>query len=248
MAPSTLAGKLQIKPGQTLLLLNKTPDFVQALLPLPEGVKLREGLGGAADVVFFFAHDRRDLAALAPAALAALGPEGALWVAYPKKTAGVKSDLNRDAGWEPVSDAGWEPVRMVAVDAVWSAIRFRQGVRRSVESGEEQHFAGAREVLRPIYDRLRPQLLSLGSDVELSVRESYIAFSCGRQFAVVKTRSRPLQLELGLRLPETPAAGRLQPVSKNFGSEAVTHQVNFVDVAEVDAAVLAWLRAAYAAL
>jgi hypothetical protein len=37
----------------------------------------------------------------------------------------LKTDVNRDGLWEPLKPTGWRPVRQIALDAVWSAIRFR---------------------------------------------------------------------------------------------------------------------------
>ena len=52
-------------------------------------------------------------------------PGGPLWIAYPKGTSGVKTDVNRDRLWEALRPTGWRPIRQVALDEVWSAMRFR---------------------------------------------------------------------------------------------------------------------------
>jgi hypothetical protein len=51
-----------------------------------------------------------------------------LWVAYPKGSSGVKTDVNRDRLWQALEPTGWRPVRQVALDETWSAMRFRPGV------------------------------------------------------------------------------------------------------------------------
>jgi len=38
-----------------------------------------------------------------------------------------KTDVNRDKLWPVLDPLGWRPVRMVAIDEVWSAMRFRPG-------------------------------------------------------------------------------------------------------------------------
>ena len=48
-----------------------------------------------------------------------------LWFAYPKKTGGIKTDLSRDHGWEPLAGKELLPVTQVAIDDTWSALRFR---------------------------------------------------------------------------------------------------------------------------
>jgi hypothetical protein len=54
-----------------------------------------------------------------------VAPLHALWIAYPKKTPGMKTDLSRDVGWEDVERASLSAVTQVAVDETWSALRFR---------------------------------------------------------------------------------------------------------------------------
>jgi len=58
-------------------------------------------------------------------ALDLYGVGGRLWFAYPKKTGPVRTDLDRDHGWEPLTQAGLLPVTQVPLDATWSALRFR---------------------------------------------------------------------------------------------------------------------------
>ena len=49
-----------------------------------------------------------------------------LWFAYPKKSSKkYVSDITRDSGWLPLGEMGFEGVRQVAIDADWSALRFR---------------------------------------------------------------------------------------------------------------------------
>jgi hypothetical protein len=51
---------------------------------------------------------------------------GHLWLLYPKASGGIATDITRDRGWDPVLGAGFLPVAQVAVDADWSALRFRR--------------------------------------------------------------------------------------------------------------------------
>jgi len=53
--------------------------------------------------------------------------DAVLWFCYPKASSKrYRCDFNRDTGWQSLGDHGFEPVRQVAVDADWSAIRFRK--------------------------------------------------------------------------------------------------------------------------
>src|SRR5262249_41942485 len=102
------------------------------LLPLPEGASVTTVSGdeaageGGYDAVHLFVRDRGDLDRRAPTALAAAGRNGLLWIAYPKGGARAGTDLNRDRLRVSVEEAhGWTAVTQVAIDADWSALRFR---------------------------------------------------------------------------------------------------------------------------
>ncbi len=127
---SELARKLQIKPGNRVLLQNAPEGCGAALEPLPEGATVTTAARGEADVVLAFARDSKELGKLAPKAMKAVREGGILWMAYPKRTSGLDTDLTRDAGWKVVDEAGWGAVAQVAIDATWSAVRFKPGAAR----------------------------------------------------------------------------------------------------------------------
>lgn len=47
------------------------------------------------------------------------------WVAFPKKTSNIPTDLGRDQGWDKLTEADWIPVRQISINDQWSALRFR---------------------------------------------------------------------------------------------------------------------------
>lgn len=125
MAGNPLAKKLLIKPGTGLLLLNAPPDYGDLLGELPEGVRVADAPGGTFDVVHLFVNDRAELERFAGVAMESTKPKGVLWIAYPKKSSKVKTDITRDTGWDAVYGAGWRGVTQVSIDETWSALRFR---------------------------------------------------------------------------------------------------------------------------
>jgi len=92
---------------------------------LPDGVTLVDGPAGTLDFVQLFVRDSAELAEHTPAALAAIKRDGVFWISYPKKSSGVVSDLTRDEGWAPITAAGLRPVTQIAIDEIWSAVRWR---------------------------------------------------------------------------------------------------------------------------
>ena len=52
-------------------------------------------------------------------------PNASVWISYPKKTSKVEGDLSRDLIRRAMIGRGWRAVSIVAIDQVWSALRFR---------------------------------------------------------------------------------------------------------------------------
>jgi hypothetical protein len=137
MATKSLASKLGIKSGYQLLLLNAPQEYPAQLEPLPEAATIHLAPGGVPagdapalygalyDVVQVFVRNKAEVDRQAQLAKELLKPGGLLWYSYPKKSSKVESDISRDQGWESVNALGLEPVAQVAVDDVWSALRFR---------------------------------------------------------------------------------------------------------------------------
>jgi len=90
----------------------------------PAGVTVATSLARGLDLVLLFAVSQRDLNARWPKALAAVQPDGALWVASPKRSSGVATDLGMGQ-WAATRGSGWNPVSMIAIDETWSATRFK---------------------------------------------------------------------------------------------------------------------------
>jgi hypothetical protein len=88
---------------------------------MPEGVTPAAGLGDA-DVAVVLVDDEPGLRAFAGDHRGILGAPRALWLLYPK---GNRIALNRDSLWRLMADYGVRPITQVAVDEVWSALRFR---------------------------------------------------------------------------------------------------------------------------
>jgi hypothetical protein len=119
MSTKTVAQKLLIKPGHRILPLNAPAGYPDLLGQLPQGAAIVAT--PPADVVHLFVRGQAEVGAHAPAAFDAVGPGGLVWISYPKG----KSELHRDTLWTAVQPLGWVGVTLVAVDATWSAMRFR---------------------------------------------------------------------------------------------------------------------------
>ncbi|MGG1552569.1 MULTISPECIES: hypothetical protein [Paenibacillus] len=113
-----LLKKLRYKQGRALV------------LQAPEGYKL--GVEEAGDpsgkyaFVQFFVHNAADVDAWIHQAIGYAEEEALLWITYPKQSAKVKTDINRDSLFG-IIDKGtaYTVVSNVAVDDKWSALRLR---------------------------------------------------------------------------------------------------------------------------
>lgn len=126
----TLKDKFQFKNVTRLAVRNAPQGYAGRLVEQMEGIEVIDGPDASADALLLFVNNRAEAEALAPGAVAAVAgvkPEGILWVAYPKGSSKVKTDVNRDTLWPIIQAHCWRPVRQVAVDEVWSALRFRPG-------------------------------------------------------------------------------------------------------------------------
>jgi hypothetical protein len=126
MTDGRIARKLHITPGQRIRAVNAPGDYANLLGDLPEGAQVVPESAIEADVVHVFVRDQAELAELWPAVAAGLRPETTLWLSYPKRGPGVDTDINRDRGWAIVRAAGFDPISQIAIDEVWSALRWRQ--------------------------------------------------------------------------------------------------------------------------
>ena len=126
-----LAKKLGIKPGHELALLGAPDGF--AIDDLPEGVAVHTELRGPLDVIVSFHTERADLAGQTPALLAALPPDGSLWVAWPKKVSKVPTDITEDVVREVLLPTGMVDNKVCAIDATWSGLRLV--IRKELRAG-----------------------------------------------------------------------------------------------------------------
>jgi hypothetical protein len=118
-----LPKKLGIREKYSVLLLNAPARFERKLEPLPDGAEVVDDPSGARVAVLFaasqaeLAHDFRPLAK-------ALSKQSALWIAWPKKASGVKTDLNENVVRELGLGAGWVDYKVCAIDETWSGLCF----------------------------------------------------------------------------------------------------------------------------
>jgi hypothetical protein len=115
----SVAEKLLIRPEATVWLSD--PSKARLIEPLPDGATMRSDPAGASAAIVF-ADDAATLRGVVARHVADLVQASFLWVLYPK---GNRADLNRDSLWPILAEHGLRPITQVAVDEIWSALRFR---------------------------------------------------------------------------------------------------------------------------
>jgi len=125
-----------LKPGMQALVVAAPAGYLKSLAPLPDRVEVSETLADKHDFVQFFATKRSEIEKTAKKLLKSSAPNALVWITYPKKTSGVDSDLSREEVWAAMEGTGWRPVTQIAIDEVWSALRFRPS--EDVKSGRKK--------------------------------------------------------------------------------------------------------------
>ena len=78
------------------------------------------------DFALIFAVNQNQLNNILREVFSAIHVNTKLWIAYPKQTSKIVSDLNRQCSWDMLIESGFENVNLVSIDNVWNAIRFQK--------------------------------------------------------------------------------------------------------------------------
>lgn len=121
-----LPKKLGIKEDHTVLLVDAPRGFRSYLGELPAGATVRSDLRGKApfDVIVFFVQERKQLVDRFPKLAARLEQNGGLWIAWPKKSSGVVTDVDDGVVRSTGLGFGLVDNKVCAVDETWSGLRF----------------------------------------------------------------------------------------------------------------------------
>ena len=117
-----LVKKLGIAPGTTVALLGAPAGFREELVDLPPTVRLTTRLAGVPALAIWFVSSRRELEGRMPAVAAGMG--AGLWVSWPKKASGLKTDLTEDVVRAAGLAHGLVDYKVCAVNQIWSGLKF----------------------------------------------------------------------------------------------------------------------------
>jgi hypothetical protein len=135
-----LGVKLGIAPGKRLATGAAPEQFATLVSPLPAGTKIADVARSKSDAVFdiivLFVRGESELCARLPKAEQRLDPDGALWVAWPKKTSGMRTDMTEDRVRAVALPRGLVDNKVCAIDETWSGLRlvWRKELRANTKS------------------------------------------------------------------------------------------------------------------
>jgi hypothetical protein len=122
-----LPRKLGIKGGHRVLLVGAPPSFE---LHVDSDVDVHRRSGRAAyDVALAFCPDRAAVVRRFAELPDRVTTPGALWLAWPKKSSGMQTDVDENAVRKIGLDAGLVDVKVCAIDDTWSGLKFVRRLR-----------------------------------------------------------------------------------------------------------------------
>ncbi len=142
---NSLTNKLQMKPGKSWLLYNAPDNYLATLEPLPEGVEIKFNAEGLFDGVQLYVLNRADLTGSLKIIIPVLKPDAVFWICYPKKSSGIKSDLEMMDSWDEPGKYGLRVVSSASIDDTWTALRFRPVEQAKVSDSRNEAIKGNNE-------------------------------------------------------------------------------------------------------
>jgi hypothetical protein len=119
-----LVKKLGIKEGARVALVNAPENFQATLEDLPDNVKFMKPTTRSLDLILFFVLTERALAKDFAKLATRLTSNGMIWIAWPKKSSGVTTDLTFERVQRIGLDTQLVDVKICAIDDIWSGLKF----------------------------------------------------------------------------------------------------------------------------
>lgn len=122
---------MYFKPGMRVLLVNR-PDHIEDVLGDVTGIELSTDASDSFDGLLLFVKNSTELSN----AMEIWGPRIAepqlVWIAYPKKTSGIQTDLKMGR-WKELDAHNLTPCGSAAIDDTWTGLRIKpaNSVKRS---------------------------------------------------------------------------------------------------------------------
>lgn len=125
MSVNSLFEKLELKDERNLLIQGLPSSIEKQFIKLSYAKNVTPLLKTKKiDFALIFAVNQNQMCNILSEVFPAMHLDGKLWIAHPKSTSKIASDLNRDCSWQVLTDNDYEAVSQIALDHVWSAMLF----------------------------------------------------------------------------------------------------------------------------
>lgn len=118
-----LPQKLGIKAGMTLHVIDAPMDYASLIAPVGAKVAFATRLSRDVELVHAFVTKKGRLSDVLDRARTGLGPDAVVWVSWPKKAAGIASEITEDTVRDVALPLGFVDVKVCAVDNTWSGLK-----------------------------------------------------------------------------------------------------------------------------
>ena len=119
-----LITKIGVKHGDRLFFVNEPAHFRSILGALPDDAHVVSKAAGEINLAVVFANSAADLKKHFARSASRLAQDGMLWIAWPKKSSGLATDLNENVVREIGLTQGLVDTKVCAIDETWSGLRF----------------------------------------------------------------------------------------------------------------------------
>ena len=129
--PITMAGysgtplpqKLGIKPGMIVVAIDPPDHYRKLLEPIPSGVNFATRPVSKTNFVHLFVRERAALENHLRSLRSKIAEDAAVWVSWPKKSAGVPTNITEDVIRAVALPIGFVDIKVCAVDDTWSGLK-----------------------------------------------------------------------------------------------------------------------------
>lgn len=118
-----LPRKLGYKHGMKVYLEKPPQQFPALLIDLPDGIRFLKRVGKNMDMIHLFCRSSSELKARLPRFRECVAQNGMIWISWPKKSSGVRTDMTEDTIREICLPIGLVDIKVCAVDETWSGLK-----------------------------------------------------------------------------------------------------------------------------
>lgn len=90
---------------------------------MPDNVQVSSRLSGHINLWHVFSQSRNELSQTLRIALSEIEQDGMIWVSWPKKSSGVKSEISEETIREIALPMGLVDIKVCAIDETWSGLK-----------------------------------------------------------------------------------------------------------------------------